>query len=360
MEWGSEFSVDEWERLAVSDERLVSRVRARQLLVLEGLDEAQVFTADGTRNLSEWAAMRFDVGLSTARTLVRTMRRTIDKPWLREALEAGAISFDRMVALSKIPEDLGTLDHLDIAGVNRLAADMAESRVDERSADDRFLVMQPSLDESWWKIWGGLDGVTGAAVDNALTERADQLPDLPDGSSGSHPWRRATALYELATGGRTPEAQVTVFVDAAHATTAAGDAGVRLEAGPRIGSEALGAILCDSVTEVTVRTESGTPMRYGRRSRTIPPALRRAVLARTGGFCAADGCSSRYRVEAHHVTPWSMGGRTDPENLVGLCWFHHHIVVHERGYEVREHGGLTRIRFGKPKSKPVTERPTKG
>lgn len=54
-----------------------------------------------------------------------------------------------------------------------------------RMAADQFLVLQPSLDESWWKIWGGLDGPAGAAVDQALTVRADELSPLPDGSKGN-------------------------------------------------------------------------------------------------------------------------------------------------------------------------------
>lgn len=60
-----------------------------------------------------------------------------------------------------------------------------------------------------------------------------------------------------------------------------------LEAGPRIGREALEAIICDAVTEVTSRAEDGTPMRYGRQSRTIPPALPRAILHRDDNVCTA-------------------------------------------------------------------------
>ena len=94
------------------------------------------------------------------------------------------MSFDRVEALSKIPEDVGLLEGLDVAGVSGEAARRVRITAEDehRSADDRFLVLQPSLDESWWKIWGGLDGPSGALVDKVLTEGADRLPVLPDGT----------------------------------------------------------------------------------------------------------------------------------------------------------------------------------
>ena len=267
------------------------------------------------------------------------MRRTVDRPELREALASGEISFDRLEALSRIPENVGLLEHLDVAGVRRAAAMRARiSAEDEyRTAKDQFLVMQPSLDESWWRLWGGLDGATGALVDKVISEKADDLPLLPDGSTGDSSWRKAVALAELCLTDDPPPAQLTVFVDAAPATGSNGEAGVVLEAGPRIGRDALEAILCDAITEITARSEDGTPMRYGRHQRTIPPALRRAILHRDNNTCRADGCDSRNRLQIHHLIPWSQGGPTNPDNLVTLCWFHHQIVVHQQGFQPYSH-----------------------
>jgi hypothetical protein len=264
------------------------------------------------------------------------MRRTQDKPHLREALATGEVSFDRVEALSKLESEKDLLEHLDIAGVERVASNRVRITPDDESqmVRDQFLVMQPSLDESWWRIWGGLEGVAGAVIDQALSEKADALPELPDGTRGSQANRRAIALYELASGGESPRAQVTVFVDATHAIETNGQTGVRLEAGPRVGAEALSAILCDATTEITVNTQDGVPMKYGRKSRTIPPALRRAVLARNHGHCQIAECNSRYRIEVHHATPWSEGGTTDPDNLVAVCWFHHHIAIHQNGFTI--------------------------
>ncbi len=105
-----------------------------------------------------------------------------------------------------------------------------------RTASDQFLILQPSLDESWWKGWFGMDGATGALVDKTISEKADDLPLLPDGSRGDCSWRKAMALAELCVTDDPPPAQLTVFVDTTQATPSNGEAGVVLEAGPRIGT----------------------------------------------------------------------------------------------------------------------------
>ncbi|MEX0863786.1 MAG: HNH endonuclease [Acidimicrobiia bacterium] len=350
MEWEC-FSTDHLEGLLSSDQQLIDRLRARQLMVLEVLDSRQVATGDGFRSLSDWTAARLDVGKDTAKSLVRTMRRTVGRPELREALVSG-VSFDRVEALSRIPVDVGLLEHLDVSGVQREAARRAGVSADAefRSADDRFLVLQPSLDESWWKLWGGLDAHAGAMVDKVLSGMADQLPELPDGSTGDSSWRKATALFELCVSEDPVPAHVTVFVDATHAVGTNGETGVILEAGPIMAREALQAVICDSVTEVIARTADGRYMDYGRKHRVVPPSLRRALIDRYLGVCAADGCDSRHRIQAHHRIPWSDGGRTDQDNLILLCWYHHQVVVHEQGFQIYQHPDHGRIRFRQPTS----------
>lgn len=349
MRWEG-ITTDQLENQLIANRGERSRLDALDLELIEELDRRQVATADGCRSLSEWLAARTDVSLDTAKDLVRTMRRTSERSDLRNELARGSATFDRISAVSRIPEDVGLLEHFDVAGVRREAARRARLTAEDQSktADDRFLILQPSLDESWWKLWGGLDGASGAIVDKVLQERADELPRLPDGTTGDSAWRRATALVELALNDDPPPAQVTVFVDAAEAARADGNSGVVLEAGPRVGQQVLSAILCDSTTEVIAKAEDGRPMTYGRSARTAPPALRRAIIHRDGNRCAADGCDSRYRLEVHHITPWAYGGKTDPDNLITLCWFHHHVVVHERGLTIYRHADHGRVRFRRP------------
>jgi hypothetical protein len=350
MEWES-FSTDLLEGRLVENRELISRIESEQLALLEVLDRRQVAAADGSRSLSEWLSARLDISLESSKSLVRTTRRTELRPDLRLALSEG-VSFDRIEAVSRILADVGLLEQLDVAGVRREATKRAEITVEDehRTASDRYLVVQPSLDESWWRLWGGLDGASGALVDKVLSEMGDHQPEFPDGSTGDPGWRKATALVELCVTGEPVPAQVSVFVDATHAVSTDGRAGVMLEAGPKVGVEALQAVLCDSITELTVRGEDGRYMEYGRKTRMVSPALRRALLDRYGGVCAADGCQSRYRLQAHHKIPWSKGGRTDQDNLILLCWFHHQVVVHERGFEIHQHPDHGRIRFRRPQT----------
>ncbi|MEA1902972.1 MAG: hypothetical protein U9N56_05535, partial [Actinomycetota bacterium] len=75
-----QLSTDQLEQRVAADEGMVSQLRARQMGDLAELDRRQIATADGSRSMSEWTAARLDVGLDTARSLVRTMRRLQDRP----------------------------------------------------------------------------------------------------------------------------------------------------------------------------------------------------------------------------------------------------------------------------------------
>ncbi|HEX6946084.1 MAG TPA: HNH endonuclease signature motif containing protein, partial [Acidimicrobiia bacterium] len=217
----------------------------------------------------------------------------------------------------------------------------------------RFLVLQPSLDESWWRIWGGVDGYAGEIIEKTLTELADQLPDLPGdhGYLGAG-WRKATALLDLCMGTEAPQADVSVFVTAREAAETGAESGVVLESGTKVGRRALEAILCgDTATQVFAVTENGEYMRYGRKYRLATPSQVKALLHKYGGRCAADGCNSRHRLQAHHLRPWAEGGGTNLEDLILLCWFHHHVVVHQWGYEIYHHPDHGRIRYRRPPSR---------
>ncbi|RLA44812.1 MAG: hypothetical protein DRR42_20065 [Gammaproteobacteria bacterium] len=81
----------------------------------------------------------------------------------------------------------------------------------------------------------------------------------------------------------------------------------------------------------------GNLLSIGRKSRSIPPSLRRALKYRDGG-CRFPGCTAKRFVDGHHVQHWSHGGETSLDNLVLLCR-HHHRLVHEGGYRVTRFSG---------------------
>jgi len=203
------------------------------------------------------------------------------------------------------------------------------------------MTVEPNLDESAWRLNGRLPGFAGRIVINALEAKADTLPKEPRHVSRAA--RNADALWAISLdtlyGGdgatiEDPAPVLTVFVDAHEAAGSNGQAGVTVAGGPRVGEAAIEAILCDGVVEVTARTKHGTPLNMGRRTRAISPQLRRFVMDRDGAACTIAGCTSRYRLQVHHITRWIDGGRTDPENLTTVCWFHHQIVIHGQGFRI--------------------------
>jgi len=78
--------------------------------------------------------------------------------------------------------------------------------------------------------------------------------------------------------------------------------------------------------------EAGGVLDVGRKRRTVPPALRRALEHRDGGICRFPGCGCRH-TDAHHIRHWADGGETRLDNLVLLCR-RHHRAVHEEGFRV--------------------------
>ncbi len=122
----------------------------------------------------------------------------------------------------------------------------------------------------------------------------------------------------------------------------------------------------DIAAEMT-RTKSGSVLNVGRKTRTVPPAIRRALDHRDGG-CRFPGCGLRF-CDAHHIKHWADGGETRLDNLVLLCR-RHHRTVHEDGFRVeivgdaggeghRGEGGDARgsVRFSWPDGRPFANVP---
>ena len=121
--------------------------------------------------------------------------------------------------------------------------------------------------------------------------------------------------------------------DEISATRMAGyDAALEDADGLRVSAETARRMACDAGAVVMSHAADGATLDVGRKTRTIPPALRRALQTRDHG-CRFPGCNAR-RCDAHHVRHWADGGRTRLDNLVLLCR-RHHRAVHEEGFSVR-------------------------
>ena len=112
----------------------------------------------------------------------------------------------------------------------------------------------------------------------------------------------------------------------------AGQVVIEQAAGLHVGKEAARRVACDAGLVEVRHGADGDVLDVGRRTRTIPTALRRALQSRNRSQCQFPGCSSRH-CDAHHVVHWADGGETQLSNLVLLCRFHHR-AVHEEGFQV--------------------------
>jgi hypothetical protein len=120
--------------------------------------------------------------------------------------------------------------------------------------------------------------------------------------------------------------QIIVHVDAD--TLRDGCAGrCELEDGPSLAVETVRRLACDASVVTVVENDQGEPLSVGRKTRSIPPAIRRALNSRDRG-CRFPGCANTRYVDAHHIHHWAQGGETKLSNLVQLCRFHHR-QVHE-------------------------------
>jgi hypothetical protein len=353
-------TTDALEQRLLHLESVVAVVRAEQAGIVAELDARQVPLGDGCRSTVEWLSGRLNLAAETAGALTRLARSP--NRAVCEALADGELSFDQAVEVDRLAGVIGDHPALevafthDVAGLRRATA--CHRRLtkagEQETFDARHLALQPNLDRTAYRVWGSLPGLDGSVVEKALFERADRFPSLPAGAGGSIGRRLADALASIcqdSLGGAGTDGGggllATVFVDAGPAASTGGEVGARMASGVRIGPNALAEILCGGSVEVTV-SERGRPLWASPAARVIPPALRRFVLHRDGGACTADGCTSRYRLQPHHIHPRRDGGKHDPSNLTTLCWFHHHVVIHGMGYRIDAESPPQRRRFARP------------
>jgi hypothetical protein len=318
----------------------------RLLVLLRDFDAADGWT--GFRSCAHWLSWRTGIELGAAREKVRVARALGGLPQISEALRRGEVSYAKVRAMSRVAtpgteEQLlelardGTAAHMEKVvrawrRVNRL-----EEAEREGERNDRRTLSLYIDDDGSYVIRGRLNPEIGALLEQALQKAMDALEN--DGTAGQ---RRADALglvAELAlasrsarvSGSRAGRYEVTLHVDA-EALSADGDAGMcELESGVRVSAETSRRISCDASLVVMTHAANGDLLSVGRRRRTIPPSLRRALQRRDGG-CRFPGCGLRF-CDAHHVVHWSDGGPTSMENLVLLCRFHHRLL-HEEGYSM--------------------------
>jgi hypothetical protein len=219
-------------------------------------------------------------------------------------------------------------------------------------------------DDGCWVLKGRFAPEQGAVIQKALekamdqqfAERQDEHPDVSaETPRGGVPecmrpqpvaTRRADALERLAEtflGGMSTSAsggdRYLINIHTEADVLPADGEGTHAECDDcgRVSAETSRRMACDASVVKWQEDENGEPLSIGRKSRTIPPAIRRALQKRDGG-CRFPGCTATRFVDAHHIVHWADGGETAMENLALLCKRHHRLV-HEGGFGVHVGAG---------------------
>ena len=330
----------------------MSRAQGDQLAWVKYVLRANMAARRGYRNPVELVAALADVPRSVARELVFLAERLADAEVSQ--IQAGEVSYHRVLAETRLREAGATQDEieasreLDLERVKRLLHERRRmTREDERKIfEGQYVALQPALDGSHMRVMGRLGSYEGEICRQALNQLGDRL--VP--ASGSRPdpgQRRALALTALCedqldqpsqpehadgpSPGNRREPVLMVVAKSPLAQESGYEQGTSVLAGPRVGPDTVDLIACGGRAEL-VTIDGQNTIHHGT-SRSVTPALRRAVLARDGG-CTIDGCTSPYRLEVHHVIPRSQGGKHGAGNLTTLCWWHHHVAVHRRGMRI--------------------------
>ncbi len=327
----------------------------------------------GFASCAHWLNWRTGLALGAAREKVRVAHALGELPLLSESMSRGELSYSKVRALTRVatPENeeellafarSGSAAHVERLvrawrRVDRIADKEEEQRRHASRSLDAFFDEDGML-----VVRGRLDAEAGAVVmralesaSEALYESAEEKAEIPIGQ------RRADALqllaesalaHELDRGTSGDRYQVVVHVDAETLADERASGVSVLEDGQHVPAGTSQRLACDAGKVVVRHARDGTVLDVGRKTRTISPAIRRALNARDQ-ICRFPGCQSKF-CEAHHIEHWAHGGETRLDNLVLLCR-RHHRAVHEEGFSMKLAEG--EVSFYWPDGRPMLQAP---
>jgi hypothetical protein len=366
--------VAELDRLGDEIAELAVHLDAATARLLELIREFDVRGgwSHGFRSCAHWLSWRVGMEMGAAREHVRVARALSSLPRLADALARGELSYSKVRALTRVatPETeeqllavgkAGTACHVEriVRGWRRVDR-LAEAREAARRHASRALHVYQDED-GMVTIRGRLTAEAGALLMKALAAARETLyrserstvssPEDVPAETPSAEQQQADALALLAEaalhhcldpGAPGERYQVVVHVDGPVLADADAPGQSVLDGGTHVPAGTSQRLACDA-TRVIMRHEGdGQIAEVGARTRTIPPAIRRALHHRDRG-CRFPGCGLPFG-QGHHIRHWAQGGPTTLSNLAMLCR-RHHRAVHEEGYRVEcQPGGALRFR----------------
>ena len=359
---------------ALSNEELATRLDGlfRQRAAVDGaivellgeVDRRESFRDEGATSAEPWLAERFGVSQPTARAYVHVARRAFDLPHLVAGLCAGELSFDKLraVADTATPETDRDVTARARECTVRQLGELARSGWGASKArpvadhDRRFV----RFNDRHRTVTAQLPADSYAEVRSCLEGRARKIP-----SDGETPWdqRVCDALLQTIRSSGGGSASSSPYLVVAHVPLDAlidesgetsGLAG-ELETDDLISCETVRRIACDATIAIAVDDDVGHTMFEGR-ARREPTDAQRREIRRRDRHCRFPGCTNATFTNAHHVTPWKAGGKTDIENLALLC-LHHHRRVHSGGWRLSGNANQV-LTFVGPTGRVMTSRPS--
>jgi hypothetical protein len=341
----------------------------------------------GFRSCAAWLSWRVGLDLGAARERVRVARALETLPLLAQALASGELSYAKVRALTRVatPETEARLLSVGRAGtaahVERIVRGWrcVDRRAEAREAtlrhagralhvhqgEDGMVVLRGRLEpevgalvmqalvaarETLYQRARGRDGHVAVGHGNVSAE----MPSMAQQQADALALLAETALHQgLDPGAPGERYQVVVHIDAPVLADPEQPGQSVLEDGVRVSPETSRRLACDASRVVMRHDEEGRIVEIGARTRTIPPALRRALHHRDRG-CRFPGCGVRVG-QGHHLHHWAHGGPTTLSNLAVLCR-RHHRAVHEEGFQVAR-GPDGALRFWWPDGRPLPEVP---
>ena len=384
------------DRVALLYAEITAATRAF-LAALAESDRHRDWSDEGFGSCAEWLSWRCGISRNTANEKVRAALALESLPLISEAMARGELSFSKVRALTRVaaPENEAELLEFARAGstanLERLVRGWKTLSREGELGRERALHLTRSFsvfpdEQGMYVVRGRLDPEVGAVLMRAIEAAGDALfaeewrargETNPDEDQTDPAQRRADAVGLLAeralaagfgiahdesenkapiSGSRAERYQVVLHVEESTLSEAAEPGMSELEDGTRVSAETARRLSCDATRVAVTRDEAGSVPRVGRRTRTVPPATRRALEARDRG-CRFPGCGLRF-TDAHHVEHWADGGETAIQNLVLLCP-RHHRRVHEDGWTVCV-DKIGQVVFFTPSGKALGQVPREG
>ena len=365
----------------------------RFLLLIAEFDRREAWGHEGVKSCAHWLNWKCGLSLGAAREKIRVARALPDLPLVSGSFARGELSFSKVRAITRVatPDNEeylhmiarhGTTAHVEllVRSFRRVERTDTETRVANQQHAKRSLRYYHD-DEGYLVIRARLPAEQGSAVVKAIETARDSLwkqrKDVSAETSfgkviesnvepeADEPYaaERADALELMAEAFQAGDAttrnggertQVVIHVDEQVLKSPESPGRCECEAGPALAAQTARRLACDSALVKVVEDENGEPLSVGRKTRSIPPAVRRALQLRDR-HCRFPGCTSRHFLDAHHLRHWADGGETKTDNLALLCAAHHRLV-HEGGFRIihEKDGALS---FMTPKGNRIQDYP---